>query len=79
MLLIPVLDLALQLRSVHFTKNSGYRSLKNRSSITVFGSCSATLTVGEPLGDVSGSANHDFQTSGISGEIDAFLQLPVFI
>ena len=32
-----------------------------------------TLTVGEPLGDVSGSANHDFRTSvtGISGEIDA--------
>ena len=32
-----------------------------------------TLTVGEPLGDVSGSANHDFRTSVtvISGEIDA--------
>ena len=46
---------------------------ENRSCVTVFGSCSATLTVGEPLGDVSGSANHDFRTSvtGISGEIDA--------
>ena len=60
-------------RSVYFTENSGYRSLKNRSCVTVFGSCSVTLTVGEPLGDVSGSANHDFRTSvtGISGEIDA--------
>ena len=60
------------LRSVYFTENSGYRSLKNRSCVTVFGSCSATLTVGEPIGDVSGSANHDFRTSvtGISGEID---------
>ena len=59
--------------SVYFTENSGYRSLKNRSCVTIFGSCSATLTVGEPLGDVSGSANHDFRTSvtGISGEIDA--------
>ena len=59
--------------SVYFTENSGYRSLKNRSCVTVFGSCSATLTVGEPLGDVSGSANHHFRTSvtGISGEIDA--------
>ena len=49
------------------------KCLKNRSCVTVFGSCSATLTVGEPLGDVSGSANHDFRTSvtGISGEIDA--------
>ena len=47
-------------RSVYFTENSGYRSLKNRSCVTVFDSCSATLTVGEPLGDVSGSANHDF-------------------
>ena len=49
------------------------KGLKNRSCVTVFGSCSATLTVGEPLGDVSGSANHDFRTSvpGISGEIDA--------
>ena len=39
----------------------------------IFGSCSVTLTEGEPLGDVSGSANHDFRTSvtGISGEIDA--------
>ena len=67
------------LGSVYFTENSGYRSLKNRSCVTVFGSCSATLTVGEPLGDVSGSANHDFRTSvtGISGEIDAsFLLLP---
>ena len=47
--------------------------MKNRSCVTVFGSCSATLTEGEPLGDVSGSANHDFQTSvtGISSEIDA--------
>ena len=61
--------------SVYFTENSGYRSLKNRSCVTVFGSCSVTLTVGEPLGDVSGSANHDFRTSvtGISGEIDASL------
>ena len=58
---------------VFFTKNSGYRSLKNRSCVTVFGSCGVTLTVGEPLGDVSGSANHNFRTSvtGISGEIDA--------
>ena len=34
-----------------------------------------TLTVGEPLGDVSGSANHDFWTSvtEISGEVDASL------
>ena len=65
------------LRSVYFTENSGYRSLKNRSCVTVFGSCSATLTVGEPLGDVSGSANHDFRTSvtGISGEIDTFFFL----
>ena len=32
-----------------------------------------TLTVGEPLEDVSGSANHDFWTlvTGISSEIDA--------
>ena len=47
--------------------------MKNRSCVTVFGSCSATLTVGEPLGDVSGSVNHDFLTSvtGISSEIDA--------
>ena len=49
--------------------------MKNRrpSCVTVFGSCSATLTVGEPVGDVSGSANHDFRTSvtGIFGEIDA--------
>ena len=60
-------------RSVYFTENSGYRSLKNHSCVTVFGSCSATLTVGEPLGDVSCSANHNFRTSvtGISGEIDA--------
>ena len=66
----------LQKQSVYFTKNSGYRSLKNRSCITVFGSCSATLTVGESLGDVSDSANHDFRTSvtEISGEIDASLQ-----
>ena len=35
------------IRSVYFTENSGYRSLKNRSCVTVFGSCSATLTVGE--------------------------------
>ena len=62
-------------RSVYFTANSGYRSLKNRSCVTVFGYCSATLTVGEPLGDVSGSAKHNFRTSvtGISGEIDASL------
>ena len=62
-------------RSVYFTENSGYRSLKNRNCITVFGSCSATLTVGEPLGDVSGSTNHDFRTSvtEIYGEIDASL------
>ena len=62
------------LRSVYFTENSGYRSLKNCSCVTVFGSCSATLTVGEPLGYVSGSANHDFRTSvtGISGEIATF-------
>ena len=61
-------------RSVYFTENSGYRSLKNRSCVTVFGSCSATLTVGEPLGYVSGYANHDFRTSvtEISGEIAAF-------
>ena len=59
--------------SVYFTENFGYRSLKNRSCVTIFGSCSVTLTVGEPLGNVSGSANHDFRTSvtGISGEIDA--------
>ena len=59
--------------SVYFTKNSGYRSLKNRSCVTVFGSCSVILTVGEPLGDVSGSASQDFRTlvTGISGEIDA--------
>ena len=65
------------MRSVYFTENSGYRSLKNRSCVTVFGSCSATLTVGEPLGDVSGSANHDFRTSvtGISGEIDASINI----
>ena len=58
--------------SVYFTENSGHRSLKNHSCVTVFGSCSVTLTVGEPLKDVSGSANHDFRTSvtGISGEID---------
>ena len=59
--------------SVYFTKNSSYKSLKNRSYVIVFGSYSATLTVGKPLGDVSGSANHDFQTSvtGISDEIGA--------
>ena len=59
--------------SVYFTENSGYRSLKNRSCVTVFGSCSVTLTVGELLGDVSCSANHDFRTSvtRIFGEIDA--------
>ena len=55
--------------------------MKSRSCVTVFGSCSETLTVGEPLGDVSGSANHDFRTSvtGISGEIDAsnFLSIAV--
>ena len=36
-----------------------------------------TLTVGEPLGDVSGSANHDFRTSvtRISSEIDASKRL----
>ena len=64
---------AKNLGSVYFTENSGYRSLKNCSCITIFGSCSATLTVGELFGDVSGSANHNFQTSvtGISGEIDA--------
>ena len=61
--------------SVYFTENSGYRSLKNHSCVTVFGSCNVTLTVAESLGDVSGSANHDFRTSatGISGEIDASL------
>ena len=48
------------IQSVYFTENSGYRSLKNRSCVTVFSSCSVTLTVGEPLGDVSDSANHDF-------------------
>ena len=63
-------------RSVYFTENSGYQSLKNRSCVTVFSSCSATLTVGEPLGDISGSVNHDFRTSvtGISGEIDASIK-----
>ena len=66
---------ALSYRSVYFTENSGYRSLKNRSCVTVFGFCSATLTVGEPLGDVSGSANHDFRISvtGIFCEIGASL------
>ena len=60
-------------RSVYFTENSGYRSLKNCSCVTVFGFCSATLTVGEPLGNVSSSANHNFRTSvtGISSEIAA--------
>ena len=60
-------------QSVHFIENSSYRSLKNRSCVTVFGPCSATLTVGEPLRHVSGSANHDFRTSitGISSEIAA--------
>ena len=59
--------------SVYFTENSGYRSLRNRSCVTVFDFCSVTLTVGEPLADVSDSANHNFRTSvtGISGEIDA--------
>ena len=68
-----VVDLGMIPRSVYFTENSGYRSLKNRSCVTVFGSCSVALTVGEPLGDVSSSANHNFRTSvtGISGEIDA--------
>ena len=67
----------ISLGSVYFTENSGYRSLKNRSCVTVFGSCSVTLIVGEPLGDVSGPANHDFRTSitGISGEIDASISL----
>ena len=46
--------------SVYFTENSSYRSLKNHSCAIVFGSCSVTLTVGEPLGDVYNSANHDF-------------------
>ena len=34
---------------------------------------SVTLAVGEPLGNVSGSSNHDFRTSvsGIFDEIDA--------
>ena len=61
----------LHFRNAYFTENSGYRSLKNRNCVTVFGSWSATLTVGKPLGGVSGSANHDFGTSvtGISGEI----------
>ena len=70
---VDIRNNAFLLRSVYFTENSGYRSLKNRSCATVFGSCSATLTVGEPLGDVSGSTNHDFRTlvTGISGEIDA--------
>ena len=65
--------LSIRKGNVYFTENSGYRSLKNRSCVIVFGSCSVTLTVGEPLGDVSGSANHDFRTSvtEISGEIDA--------
>ena len=65
---------------VYFTENSGHQSLKNRSCATVFDSCNATLTVGEPLGDVSGSANHNFRTSvtGISGEINAsFLFLTI--
>ena len=72
-----LLPVPYSLRSVYFTENSGYRSLKNRSCVTVFGSCCATLTVGEPLGDVSGSANHDFRTSvtGISCEIDASYSL----
>ena len=55
-----VLNYRLPIGSVHFTKNCGYQSLKNRSCITVFDSCSVTLTVGEPLGDVFDSANHDF-------------------
>ena len=46
--------------SVYFTANSGYQSLKNSSCVTVFSSCSVTLTVREPLGDVFGSANHNF-------------------
>ena len=68
-------------QSVYFTENSGYRSLKNRSCVTVFGSCSATLTVGEPLGDVTGFANHDFRTSvtGIFGEIDASFFFCIFL
>ena len=64
---------AIRQGSVYFTENSGNRSLKNCSCVTVFGSCSVTPTVGEPLGDVFGSANHDFRTSvtKISDEIDA--------
>ena len=71
------MHIALTLRSVYFTKNFDYRSLKNPSCATVFSSCSATLTVGESLGDVCGFANHDFRTSvtGVSGEIDASLTL----
>ena len=70
---IQAIIIAKKIRSVYFTENSGYRSLKNRSCVTVFSSCSVTLTEGELLGDASGSANHDFRTSvtGISGEIDA--------
>ena len=62
-----------KIKEVYFTKNSGYRSLKNRSCVIVFGSLSVTLTVGELFGDVSGSANHDFRTlvTRISDEIDA--------
>ena len=61
------------IRSVYITENSSYRSLKNRSCVTVFGPCSATLTVGEPLGDVFGSANLDFRISvtGIFNETNA--------
>ena len=65
---------------VYFTENSGYQSLKNRSCVIVLNSCNATLTVGESLGNVYGSANYDFRTSvtGISGEIDAsFLFLTI--
>ena len=74
---LPFNQRKLTIGSVYFTENSGYQSLKNRSCVTVFGSCSVTLTVGEPLGDVSGSANHDSRTSvtGIFGEIDASLTI----
>ena len=37
-------------RSVYFTENSGYRSLKNRSCITIFGSSSATHSRGTVRG-----------------------------
>ena len=42
--IMPNLHRSFNLQSVYFTKNSGYRSLKNRSCVTVFSSYSAGMS-----------------------------------